>query len=161
MSLISASMQPSLPVPKWLVIALLVLSFLGFADATFLSAEALIGEAPNCVIFSGCEKVTTSSYSHIGPIPIAIFGALFYLSVFVLTLLFLDRKKVTVMIYVSYLSIPALLFTLYLVYLQFFVLQAVCIYCMFSALLSASIFVFSHIARVQIRRAQIATTSTL
>src|SRR5690242_13943731 len=86
-----------------------IVSFLGFTDAAYLSAKAILGETPTCVIFSGCDTVTTSVYSHLGPIPIAVFGALFYLAVFVLSLVYLDRRSPKILKIILGLSIPAFL----------------------------------------------------
>lgn len=124
--------------------SLLVLGFLGFVDTAYLAAKYFLGETPRCILFSGCDLVTTSSYSHIGPMPVSLLGLLFYLTIFVLTLAYFDRRNQKLLRYVAYLSIPAFLFTLYLVYLQLFIIHSICVYCMFSALTSTLIFAFSQ-----------------
>lgn len=134
--------QPRQP-SRWIPGTILVLGFLGFLDTVYLTAEHFLGAAPRCVLFSGCDVVTTSAYSTIGPVPVALLGAVFYLFVFVLVLRYLDNHSGVLLRLVAYLSILAFLFTLYLVYLQLFVLHAVCVYCMFSALTSTGVFAVS------------------
>ncbi len=139
-------MPPSPRVPKWAVWTLVLASFIGFADTAYLSAKALLGETPTCVLFSGCDTVTTSVYSKIGPVPVALLGFAFYFLVLVLMIAYLDRRARSLITIIRIISIPAFLFTLYLVYLQVFVLDALCVYCMGSALTSTVIAVVSQLA---------------
>ena len=144
-------MPPSEKIRRWVPWVLLVLGFLGFTDAAYLTAKHYQGEPPTCVFFSGCDVVTTSEYAVIGFVPVALLGALFYLSIFLLALGYLDRRNPKLLQFVFYLSIPALAFTAWLIYLQLFVIGSICIYCMFSALSSTSVFV-SSLPRVRSMR---------
>ena len=136
-------MQVSRVLPR-IAWVLLVVSMLGFADAAYLTAKHYTGETPTCIIFSGCDVVTTSTYSTIGGIPIALLGALFYLGVFVLMLIFVDRRATMALKIVAVISLPAILFTSWLVYLQLFVLHALCFYCVTSAVFSTTICILSQ-----------------
>lgn len=119
--------------------ALGVLSFLGFLDASFLTAEHFLGGTVPCSL-GQCEAVLSSPYSSLWGIPVAIFGALFYL--FVLSIVFFTwetgKKKVTGLLLPA--GFLAFLASFYFTYLQFFVIHAICWYCLFSALLSTTIF---------------------
>jgi uncharacterized membrane protein len=139
-------MPPSRLVPNWILLALLVTSLFGFADATYLSAKFFQGIAPPCALFSGCDAVATSKYAAIGPVPVAFLGVFFYLCTFVFTLLYQMRRGDRVLKVISLVTTLGFLFTLYLVYLQLFVIKAVCVYCMFSALSSTLIFILSSLA---------------
>ncbi len=119
------------------------ISILGFADAVFLTAKYFSGEAPTCVLFSGCDIVTLSQYASLGGVPIALLGSLFYLSVFVLTLLYIQTQSRIVPKIMFLITGIGFLFTLYLVYLQAFVIDAFCVYCIFSATTSTLLFMFS------------------
>lgn len=154
-------MQPSPQVPKWIPWTLAILSFFGFADAAFLSAKHFQGTTPPCVIFSGCDVVTTSSYAVIAGIPVALLGALFYFSVLVLSLVYADRRALTALKIVRAISLPGFLFSLYLIYLQLFVLHAVCIYCMASAVTSTTIFALAFFALRKKKENESPSTSTL
>lgn len=127
---------------KRLSLALLVLSFIGFADAAFLTIKHYTGAPIPCSILDGCDTVTNSVYSQIASVPVALIGALFYLTVFVLALvnwqLAQPGRKLVKMLW--WLSLVAFLASLGLVYLQGFVIKAWCLYCLISALISTLIF---------------------
>lgn len=125
---------------RWLVPLLLFLSVIGFADATYLSAEHFLRRIPPCSLVAGCETVLTSSYATVFGIPVALFGALFYLLAFFLILLYREtgsRRFVTALLI---LSSVAFLASLLFVYLQLFVIDAICLYCLTSAVTSTLIF---------------------
>lgn len=128
------------PVPKWVLVAFLVVSFLGFLDATYLTIEHFRGVIPPCTFLSGCEKVTTSEYSVVLGVPVALGGSVFYLLIFILTTLYFQFKRADFLKYIFYLSILGFLASLTFVYIQLFVIEAICIYCMFSVLTSTAIF---------------------
>lgn len=129
-------MTPSKPIPSWLITAFLVVSVTGFADAAYLAAERSLGKVPPCSILNGCEIVTLSRYSTVAGIPIALFGALYYLSMIIATLVYLDNGAIRQLYLAAYITILGLLASVVLVGIQLFVLKAICIYCMFSALTS-------------------------
>jgi uncharacterized membrane protein len=118
---------------RWIIIAFFFLALVGFADATFLAVEHYRGVTPPCSIVEGCEEVTTSKYSMVGPIPIALIGSLYYLTILVLTVGYLDLKKYSLIKLAAYLSFAGFITSLGLIYLQLFVIDAICLYCMASA----------------------------
>src|SRR3989344_5185554 len=125
---------------------LLILSFVGIVDSVYLTYEHY---APSshiiCPEFSiiDCGKVIKGPYSEIYAIPLSILGLIFYLFFFVLIFL-IKKYQVRVFKYFAILSSSfAFLFSIYLVYLQLFVIGAICIYCMLSALTSTSLFIIS------------------
>ena len=126
---------------KKLLLALIVVAGLGFIDASYLTILKFIGEVPACGEFGNCDSVTNSQYATIGPIPIALLGALYYLTVAVLSIYALDRKSVSFAKLASKLTWVGLLASLYLVFLQLFVIKSICIYCMVSAGSSTVLFI--------------------
>ena len=109
-----------------------VVSVVGLADATYLSVQALTGETLSCGGSPDCFRVLGSSYARVGGIPVALFGALAYFSVFAFATFaaFGYARARTLLIPV----IGAMfVFTLWLLYVQAFVLHAYCRYCLFSA----------------------------
>lgn len=137
---------------KWLPLSFLVLSAVGFTDALFLTFEHYEGLKVGCLIFNGCDKVTASAYATIGNIPVALFGAFYYLVILVLaaTYLFLKNKnrglaRQTFDVMVRF-TLVGFLASLWFAYLQFFVLQAICTYCMISALTSTALFALGTFA---------------
>src|ERR1035437_8681485 len=71
-----------------LIVYSLILAFFGFLDSAYLTISHYRNAIPPCTI-NGCEKVLTSSFSMIGPIPMALLGVIFYLSVMIICLLIL------------------------------------------------------------------------
>lgn len=129
-------------IPKAVVIAFLALSFLGFLDATFLTVKHYLGLQIGCSLFNinGCNVVAKSQYAAIGPIPIALLGALYYVFIFVLTILYWDLKSERVILFIARFSIIGFAISLILVFLQIFFIKAICLYCMGSAATSTLIF---------------------
>lgn len=126
---------------KWIVYLLLILSLIGFLDADYITIKHYLGVPLTCSVFEGCEKVTTSQYAAIGNIPVALFGATYYLSILVLVILYLDTGKASLIHFISHFSVVGFLASLWFIYLQLFVIKAICFYCVVSAITSTSIFV--------------------
>lgn len=133
--------KPSPEVSKWIIIPFLLVSFFGFADATYLTVSHYAKAAVPCSLTNGCEVVLTSKYATLSGIPIALFGALYYLSVFILALIYLDAKKVWAL-NLAFLFVGAGFFiSAFLLYLQFFVIRATCVYCVGSAISTTILFI--------------------
>jgi uncharacterized membrane protein len=120
--------------PKWILIAFVLISFVGFLDASYLTANHYGQVELSCSITSGCEAVTTSEYSKIFGVPVALGGILYYLSILLLSLLYLDHKTKFFKKLVPPLTVVGFLFSAYFVYLQLFVIGAICQYCVLSAI---------------------------
>ncbi len=144
-----SSGKPSKALPKCLNWWLIIISFLGFLDTSYLTISHYTGVDLNCSITKGCDSVTTSAYSEIFGVPLALLGLLYYFTVLFLSLLHYDTKNRQVLKLIPPLVTLGFLFSLWLVYLQIFVIEAICQYCMLSALTSTilfilGIFVFKH-----------------
>lgn len=136
------SKKPS-QIPNWLPFVFLIVSALGFADATYLTVKHFLGTPVPCSILHGCEIVLNSKYAIIYGIPTAMLGALFYLTVMILSAIYLETKKITVLKIVACLACFGLLASLGFVYIQLFILKSICLYCMGSAVTSTTLFIFS------------------
>jgi uncharacterized membrane protein len=109
-----------------------VVSLAGLADATYLTVQALTGETLGCGGSPDCFRVLGSSYAKVGGIPMALFGVLAYFSVFTLATFAAfgyARARTFLMATIG----AMFLVTLWLLYVQAFVLHAYCRYCLFSA----------------------------
>jgi len=113
-------------------IAAALVSLAGLADATYLTVQALTGETLGCGGSPDCFKVLGSSYARIAGIPVASLGVLAYFSVFTFAT-FAVFGYIRARIFLI-LTIGAMfLGTLWLLYVQAFLLHAYCRYCLFSA----------------------------
>lgn len=119
----------------------LALGLLGFADASYLTASHYLGTSLNCPILGGCDIVTTSAYSRIFGLPVSLLGNVYYLAVIILAAAFLDSRKRKFLYRLSYISGVGFLASLIFTYLQFFVIKALCLYCLVSAGISTLILV--------------------
>ena len=118
----------------------LIIAFIGFADASYLTAKHYNNEAVTCSLTQGCEAVTTSSYATIGPVPVALLGALYYLTIVLGSAMVLDTKNTRLLRMLSLFTSTGFLASVYFVALQLFVIKAICLYCMGSALTSTLLF---------------------
>lgn len=145
--------QSNQPVPIWFTLTLSLVAVIGFLDATYLTINHIVFGSTPCTLLEGCEIVTSSVYSTIFGVPVALFGAIFYLIVLLLSLWYLDSRQSWALLVISYLSVPALLAAVVFVGLQAFVLKAFCLYCLISALTSTIIFILGMSYLVLFRKA--------
>jgi uncharacterized membrane protein len=122
-----ATVRPILGLHPALILA--ALDVVGLAIALYLSIVELQGGVPVCGPIHGCEEVARSEYSRIAGIPVAVFGVA--LSVLLLTLAVAWwRTDLYVLLLAHYgLSLAGVLFEAYFLYLQIFVIGALCIWC--------------------------------
>jgi uncharacterized membrane protein len=127
--------------PAWLVWAMAIIAFLGFADATYLTANHYFGIPLVCTIVHGCDIVTTSSYSLLFDVPVALLGLVYYLTVFLLFAGAIDTQKKKFADFAMVMTPMGVAASLYFVYLQLFVIRAICLYCMISVATSSLLFI--------------------
>lgn len=120
-------------------LTLVVLAGVGFLDASYLTIEHFRGAIPPCTI-EGCETVLSSEYAAFYGIPVALFGVLYYLTVFGLAMRHLDTRSIGIFRMLAGLSLVGLLASGWFVYVQAFIIGAFCIYCFVSAGTSTLIF---------------------
>ncbi len=124
-----------------IVIVMFIAALVGFADSAFLTAEHVRGIVPPCTL-GGCEGVLTSRYASIGGfIPVSGLGLLFYGSMVVLLVMYLDSWDRRLMHAASWVSVAGFLGTIYFVFVQLFILHSICEYCMLSALTSTTLLI--------------------
>lgn len=113
---------------------------LGLSDAIFLTVEHYRKAIPPCSVTSGCQNVLTSQYSTVFGIPVSLFGAFFYATILVLTVIVaIGRDQWYAKL--RFLTWAGLLASAWLVFVQLALLKAICPYCMVSALTSTVIWI--------------------
>lgn len=123
-----------------------VIAVIGLLDAIYLTINHLTGEPVPCSVTGGCETVLTSAYAEIGGIPIAAFGALAYFTAFSLAILAAFGNRKLWFIFGLQVSLMAA-FSLWLVYLQAFVIKAFCQFCLISAATSLTLFIIAIVSK--------------
>jgi len=150
---------PSDPTRPLLLALAAFLSLGGLADSIYLTVTHLTGEDVTCIASSGCSEVLSSAYSSVGPIPLGAFGALGYFVAFSLaTLAAFGYARARSLL--PFVVVLMLLTTLWLLYVQAFVLHAFCDFCLLSAGLTLSISVIVAVDFLKRRRHYAATGQT-
>lgn len=111
-----------------------LVALVGLGEATYLAVLFFAGEMAVCGGSPDCFQVLGSKYGHIGSVPISAFGALAYFAAFCCAIFAAfgyaaARKLLALVIGLMFLT------TLWLLYVQAFLLHAFCRYCLFSAAL--------------------------
>ena len=114
----------------YMIVAIVAVA--GLADATYLTVQALTGETLSCGGSPDCFRVLGSSYAKLGGIPVAILGALAYFTVFTFAT-FAAFGYPRAPKFLALMAGAMFLTTLWLLYVQAFLLHAYCRYCLFSA----------------------------
>ena len=125
---------------KSAVVMVLLLGLVGFADAVYLTVKHYVGGPVPCAIVKGCDTVLTSRYAILWGWPVSLYGAIFYLVVVVGVIGYLDNKKIFWLNWLRSLAVAGFLVTLWLVYVQAFLLKDFCLYCLISATSALVIF---------------------
>ena len=116
----------------WTYLITAFISVVGLGDAIYLTVQDLTGQTLRCTIVSGCNEVLSSPYAHIGSFPLAALGAIAYFTVFSLSILVafgygFIKPLLAMLIAAMFLT------SLWLLYLQAFVIHHFCQYCLLSA----------------------------
>lgn len=131
---------------KWPFVAA-VFTLIGIADSVYLTVHHYTAEPIPCSLTGGCEKVLTSGYAEVAGVPIAAFGALAYFAAFSLAILAAFGNRAMWGLFGVQATIMAAV-SLYLIYVQAFVLNAFCQFCLVSAATSLCLFLIFIASRV-------------
>lgn len=113
-------------------------SLIGLADAIYLTVEHVTGQSVRCTIVAGCSEVLSSSYAVVAGVPLAAIGAAAYFSVFSLATLTAFGYRIAGTL-LTPLVLLMFLVSLWLIYLQAFVIHAFCQFCLLSAAVTTAL----------------------
>jgi len=125
---------------------MLALIVLGIGIAGYLTYVKLFHLEPFCGGLGSCESVQSSRYAELLGVPVAIWGLLSYLALLVLYLVrrsdwqglgYLARQAFFLF------TLIGILYSAYLTYLELFVIHAICIWCVGSAVVMTGLFVLA------------------
>ena len=125
---------------------LVSVAFVGLGLASYLTyLDYSHAEAIFCQIGSGCDIVRTSEYVTLLSVPVALWGVLGYIAIIGVALTPLqERLRKTLLVAMTFIG---LIFSLYLTYLEVFVIKAICPYCVVSAGIMTTLFVLLVLQR--------------
>ena len=113
---------------------------LGVAVAAYIAITEAGGDSPVCLAGgSGCKTVADSSYSHVAGINIAIFGVIGYLLLLGSAFFANDAARLGGFL----IALGGFGYSLFLTYIEIFKIEAICHWCVASAVLMTIIFLLS------------------
>ncbi|MEA2243775.1 MAG: hypothetical protein QOD24_3331 [Solirubrobacteraceae bacterium] len=113
-------------------VAAFVLTLAGIGVAAYLTYVHYAGLQPFCAGGShGCERVQSSSYASVGGLPVALLGLAGYVAIAAALVAPGERARVAA----TALAVTGFGFSAYLTYLELFVIDAICQWCVASAVI--------------------------
>ena len=147
-SAVGGPATPALAVPA----LLLVLAVAGLGISSYLTYAHWADASIACTGLESCDTVNSSEYAEMASIPVAFLGALFYLTLIVVALAWLWWRPQgltwPVMAFWG-LSLGGVIYSAYLTYLELFVINAICIWCVASAVVLVALF---GLSTIEVRR---------
>jgi len=129
------------PLVNRLIGAFLAVAVVGWGASIFLTAVHFWAlPLPSGIEPSGSMAVITSQWAYIGPIPLALLGAGYYLTMLVMGGLWLETKDERLETLIIPITVGGLFASAYFVYLQLGVIGAICPFCMISAAATTTLF---------------------
>jgi uncharacterized membrane protein len=105
----------------------------GLGIATYLTVVHYTGGDPVCAVSHGCATVQQSDYATLAGVPVALLGVLGYVGL--LAALIVDGEAGRTA--AAFLSLAGLAFSAWLTYVEVGILDAICIWCVGSAICMA------------------------
>jgi uncharacterized membrane protein len=118
-----------------------VLGALGVADAGYLTYLHYSTASPFCSVFNHCDVVLTSPYAVFLGVPVALVGLIYYLALAGLAGAALWKSQALFLKMTGVIAALGFLASLWFLAVQIFILHSFCLYCLFSAALTAAFFV--------------------
>jgi len=125
--------------------ASIFLATVGILDSIYLFIYKISKNNAMCLGNGDCATVNASRYSEIYGIPVSLLGLIAYLAILAL-LIFEFRNIVTrenSNLLVFGISLVGVIFSAYLTYIEYFVIYAVCPFCILSAIVITLLFILS------------------
>jgi uncharacterized membrane protein len=120
--------------------AIAFVAALGIGVATYITIADSGGGAPTCLAGGGgCETVANSSYSHIAGVNVAVFGIVGYVALLLTAFLASDLARFGGFA----VALGGFGFSVYLTYLELFKIEAICQWCVGSAVLMTILFILN------------------
>jgi uncharacterized membrane protein len=120
---------------------LLVLALAGIGIAAYLTYVHYRGLSPICAIDDGCEKVQSSSYAKVAGVPVPLVGLVGYVAILVSLLVRGEAARLAT----AGMALGGFAFSVYLTGLELFEINAICQWCVGSAVVMTAIAVLATI----------------
>ena len=121
------------------VAAMAALALAGLGVATYLTVVHYSGGEPVCAVGHGCVTVQESEYAELAGVPVALIGLIGYVAILASLALRGDTGR---LVRVA-MTAGGFAFSVYLTYLELFVIDAICPWCVGSAVIMAALLVLA------------------
>ncbi|MDW5597534.1 vitamin K epoxide reductase family protein [Conexibacter stalactiti] len=120
---------------------LLVLTLIGVGIAGYLTYIHYRGFDPICAVGHGCEKVQNSEWAKLAGVPVPLLGLIGYVGILATLLVRGELARLAT----AGMAIIGFAFSMYLTYREIFTIEAICQWCVGSAVVMTLILIFSVI----------------
>lgn len=136
---------------KWLYRISIALAVLGLLVSIYMTIYKLTENNSMCLGSGDCASVNASIYSEVNGIPVAVVGVAGYLAILVLLLMEnrMEFLKTNGTLVIFGLTLVGFLFTVYLIYIELFLIRALCPFCVTSQAAMTLLFILSVIRLVR------------
>jgi uncharacterized membrane protein len=110
-----------------------VLAVAGMGVATYLTVVHFADQPIVCSSIGDCEYVNSSTYAEVAGVPVATMGAVAYAVMLLLVVAALVRAAPMLVLAAWAVAVASFAFSMYLTYIELFVLDAICVWCVGSA----------------------------
>lgn len=123
-------------------------AIIGLVDASYLTYEHYSDIIPPCTnsFLADCGKVLQSQYALVFGVPLAGIGVFYYSLLLIVAVSVIINNNRIGKYAIVILTTGGFVSSLYFVFLQLFVIKAICIYCMLSAIVSTILFIITHLS---------------
>ena len=136
---------------KWLYRASIALVIIGLAVSIYMTIYKISGNDGMCLGSGDCSTVNASRFSEVNGIPVAVFGIIGYVAILFVHIFETRneffRKNGTLLIFGM--GLTGFLFTLWLVYVELVLLNAICPFCVTSQVAMTIIFIIAVVRLFQ------------
>jgi uncharacterized membrane protein len=134
---------------RWLIWVSAILAGLGIFVSGYLVSKRFTGGSLPCTRWAQCDVVNNSVYSQLLGVPVSAIGLAGYLLLLGLALAALwtaGRTQRQILLLGLLLSLGGVGFSAYLTYLEIYVIEALCAWCVASAIIITLLFVSNGLA---------------
>ncbi len=145
--------RPGRPMAEWPVWAVPALAAVGAAIALYLAFVEVTGTEAVCGPVGDCNRVQLSPYAYLAGVPIGVLGVAGYLGIGALWIVGRRHERIHLLVWA--LAAGGAAFSIYLTFLEPFVIGATCMWCINSALVMTLILMAATPPASRVRRSAV------
>jgi uncharacterized membrane protein len=117
-----------------------LLAAVGAGVAIYLTITHYGDQPIACSGLGDCDYVNSSEYAKLAGMPVALIGVAAYVTMLVTSLAALTRRDSSMLLIAWGVAAASFAFSMYLTYVELWVLEAICVYCVVSATVATGLF---------------------